>query len=60
MKQYISSRVVLHFHLVSVKHNPKLLGWVGVQGQVSEYIWLATCQGKIYENKPPSATHETI
>ena len=27
---------------------------------VSEYIWLATCQGKIYENKPPSATHETI
>ena len=20
---------------------------------VSEYIWLATCQGKIYENKPP-------
>ena len=27
---------------------------------VSEYIWLATCQGKIYENKPPSAMHETI
>ena len=27
---------------------------------VSEYIWLATCQGKIYENKPPSAMHKTI
>ena len=27
---------------------------------ISEYIWLATCQGKIYENKPPSAMHETI
>ena len=27
---------------------------------VGEYIWLATCQGKIYENKPPSAMHETI
>ena len=27
---------------------------------VSEYIWLATCQGKIYENKPPSAMHETL
>ena len=27
---------------------------------VSEYIWLATCQGKIYKNKPPSATHRTI
>ena len=27
---------------------------------VSEYIWLATCQGRIYENKPPSATPGTI
>ena len=27
---------------------------------IKEYIWLATCQGKIYENKPPSAMHETI
>ena len=25
-----------------------------------EYIWLATCQSKIDENKPPSARHETI
>ncbi len=28
--------------------------------EVSEYIWLATCQSKIYENKPPSARHKTI
>ena len=31
-----------------------------VKEAISEYIWFATCQGKIYENKPPSATHETI
>ena len=31
-----------------------------VKEAVSEYIWLATCQSKIYENKPPSARHETI
>ena len=27
---------------------------------VSEYIWLATCQGKIYENKAPSAYFWTV
>ena len=26
----------------------------------SEFIWLATCQSKIYKNKPLSARHKTI
>ena len=57
--------------LFSSSENTKItrMGWCPRTGKgqrlmfkeaVSEYIWLATCQGKIYENKPPSATHETI
>ena len=51
------------------KENITRMGWCPRTGKgqrlmfkeaVSEYIWLATCQGKIYENKPPSAMHETI
>ena len=59
---------VLYLNLLQVKNRmlsrwrwcPRT--WKGQQlmgkEAVCEYIWLATCQSKIYENKPPSAKHE--
>ena len=65
----VMDNTVLYLNLLQVKNRmlsrwrwcPRT--WKGQQlmgkEAVCEYIWLATCQSKIYENKPPFARPET-